>query len=259
MCERNIGLRSLFLYAGNKYTNSKIKQMRFNTQDRGYNSQKIYSMCYDSRNPQLKKSCGPDCFFHHWPSASISSFDIVKDKIIEASSCKPEIEKIGWYGNIHSPLKDVPEFKTRPLLKQIGDLNPDLFEIVHVPANKINPKNSDYLSLPNLVKKYKFLIDIGGNGWSGRRKFLHFSKRPLLLVERRYIEYFHDDMQPYIHYIPVKEDLSDLLEKANWLFKNDDKGKEIANNAYNFAIENFSKEKLAERIKQVYDNINNSK
>ena len=113
---------------------------------------------------------------------------------------------------------------------------------------------NNYISLPDLTK-YKYLLDIGGNGYSGRLKYLLYSKRPILLIDRNYVEYFHDDLKPYEHYIPVKMDLSDLLDQVEWMKQNPDKCKEIAQNAYNFAIENFTKEKLIDRIYEVYKNL----
>jgi len=179
-------------------------------------------MCYNKNNPNLKKYCGPDWVFHNWTSANINDFETTKNEIIVASIKYPTIDKIGWYGNIYSHSCDVIESKTRPLLKIIGDNNSTFFDIIHVDAHNINNNNPNYLSLPDLMK-YKYLIDIGGNGYSGRLKFLLFSKRPLLIVDRNYIEYFHDDLVPYLHYIPVKMDLSDLDEQVNWMISNPEK------------------------------------
>jgi spore maturation protein CgeB len=38
-----------------------------------------------------------------------------------------------------------------------------------------------------------------------------------------------------VHYVPIQYDLSDLKEKIEWLVMNDDKAKEIATNAMEFA------------------------
>jgi len=213
-------------------------------------------MCYNKNNPNLKKYCGPDWVFYHWPSASIYSFENTKNQIIIESNKSPTINKIGWFGNIYSPLPDVIEYKTRPILKKIGDENPELFDIFHIyPINgAINNNTPNFISLPELIK-YKYLIDIGGNGYSGRLKFLLFSKRPLLIVDRNYIEYFHDDLIPYKHYIPVKMDLSDLLEQVNWMKMNPEKSLEIANNAFEYAINNFTIDNLLERVHYVYNNL----
>ena len=258
MCERAYGLTYFFHKCSEKYLKEEIKYIRFNCHDRGNENENIkeYSMCYNKNNPNLKKYCGPDWVFYHWPSASIYSFDRTKNEIILESNKKPTIDKVGWYGNIYSPLNDVIEYKTRPLLKEIGDQNPELFDIIHVAPyyGKISNTISTYLSLPELIK-YKYLIDIGGNGYSGRLKFLLFSKRPLLIVDRNYIEYFYDDLIPYEHYIPVKMDLSDLLEQVNWIKSNPEKSQEIANNAFNYAINNFTIDNLIDRVYYVYNNL----
>lgn len=87
-------------------------------------------MCYDKNKPELEKYCGVDFVFFHWPSASMASFEEIKHRMMEKSLLTPTIDKIGWYGNIHSPAPDVPEYHTRVLLKEMGDKHPDLFDIL---------------------------------------------------------------------------------------------------------------------------------
>jgi hypothetical protein len=260
MGERNQGLKYFFKQCSKKYSNENINNISYNTNDRGNENEnkKEYSMCYNKNNKNLKKYCGPDWTFYHWPSASIYSFHNTKEQIILESNKSPTIDKVGWFGNIYSPLPDVIENKTRPLLKKIGDEHPELFDIVHIGpiSGKINNNNPNYISLPDLIK-YKYLIDIGGNGYSGRLKFLLFSKRPLLLVDRNYIEYFQDDLVPYEHYIPVKKDLSDLLEKVYWIKSNPKKSIEIANNAFQYAITNLTEDEFVKRVYDVYNNLSN--
>jgi hypothetical protein len=232
--------------------------MAYTIEDRGNEdvNRKIYSMCYNKNIPELEKYCGPDWTFYNWPSASIQSFFETINEMIKKSNEEYVIDKVGWFGNIYSPLPSVPEHKTRPLLKKIGDENPDLFEIVNIePVNRlISSQISNYLSVPDLTK-YRYLIDIGGNGYSGRLKYLLFSKRPLLIVDRDYIEYFHKDLIPFFHYIPVKQDLSDLLDQVKWMKEHPNECKEIALNAFEFATSNFSTDQLIKRIHYVYNNL----
>ena len=42
---------------------------------------------------------------------------------------------------------------------------------------------------------------------------------------------FYDALEPYINYIPLKKDLSDIFEKLEWLKTNDDKAEIISKNA----------------------------
>jgi len=232
--------------------------MKINCEDRGNENEHVkeYSMCYHRNKPNLEKYCGVDWVFHHWPSANILSYEDTVDEIIMASTSQPIINKVGWYGNLYSPKPDVIEYKTRPLLKKIGDMYPHIFDIIHILPNNgvIDGSIKQYCSLVDLLQ-YRYLIDIGGNGYSGRLKFLLFSKRPLLLVDRNYIEYFHNDLQPYVHYIPVNMDLSNLMEQIGWMQNNDAQCIEIANNAFQYAITHFTEEKLCERIAYVYNHL----
>ena len=89
--------------------------------------------------------------------------------------------------------------------------------------------------MPDLVKTYAILIDVEGYGYSGRLKYLLFSQRPILLVERPHKEYFYEFMKPWIHYIPVNRDLSNLIDMIDWIKKNYKDAEVIAQNALNFA------------------------
>lgn len=254
MGERNDAIEALLDRAANHYGIPEMRNITYGTNDRG-ETPGVYSLCYNKHQPEKEKYCGPDCFFWNWPSASIYSFKETRDQIRKSSKIPPTIDKVGWVGNIYSPLPDVPEYKTRPLLKKYGDMYPEIFDIKHVLPQKGIIDNSipNYASLPELTK-YKYLIDIGGNGWSGRLKFLLFMRRPLFLVDRNYIEYFYKDLVPFVHYIPVKMDLSDLLDKYMWAINHPKKTKKIAKRAYKFAVENFTEEKICERILYVWWN-----
>ena len=95
--------------------------------------------------------------------------------------------------------------------------------------------STKYISTIDLVKKYSILIDIEGCGYSGRLKHLLWSHRPVLLVDRIHKEYFFEYLKEWEHYIPVKNDLSDLIEKTKWCMENYDKATVIAENAYQFS------------------------
>jgi hypothetical protein len=142
-----------------------------------------------------------------------------------------QINKVGWIGNINTNVM-------RNVLFKIGDENKNLFDIfnmtwIHSGNTKLN--SNKYISTPELVKTYSILIDIEGNGYSGRLKHLLWSHRPLLLVDRPHKEYFFKYLKEWEHYIPVKRDLSDVVEKTKWIINNYKKALEIAENAYQFS------------------------
>ena len=100
-------------------------------------------MCYNKNNPNLKKYCGPDWVYCHWPSANITSFEDTKNQIILESNKYLIIDKVGWFGNIYSPMDDVIEHKTRPLLHLFTFQTP-ILTAKKIKKCKINSRNFTY-------------------------------------------------------------------------------------------------------------------
>ena len=116
----------------------------------------------------------------------------------------------------------------------------------------VRPKkfmNSEYLQtidvnkLPfSLVKKlspeeqsnYKYIIHIDGHVSAFRLSYELNMNSVILLVKNEWKIWYSDMLVPFEHYIPIKEDLSDLIDKINWCRMNDDKCKKIALNAKKF-------------------------
>lgn len=78
------------------------------------------------------------------------------------------------------------------------------------------PKNNNQIVSLEDHTKYKYLIDASGQGYSARIKYLLFSRRPLFIIDREYWDWIGIDLIPWVHFIPVKADLSDLLDQINW-------------------------------------------
>ncbi|CAK5262218.1 unnamed protein product [Mycena citricolor] len=57
--------------------------------------------------------------------------------------------------------------------------------------------------------KYKYVMDADGNGWSGRFKRL-LTSNAVVFKSTIYPEWYIDRIQPWLHYVPVQLDLSDL-------------------------------------------------
>ncbi|KDE09281.1 hypothetical protein MVLG_00599 [Microbotryum lychnidis-dioicae p1A1 Lamole] len=58
---------------------------------------------------------------------------------------------------------------------------------------------------------YKYLMDVDGNGWSGRFHRL-MSTRSVVLKATAFPEWYHERIEPWVHYVPVKLDYSDLYD-----------------------------------------------
>lgn len=172
----------------------------------------------------------PDFNFHSWPQVGINDYEKFTKDIDNAGLNKYEINKVGWIGSLNTNAM-------RKQLFKIGNYNKHLFDIFSMDFNSGNssPNATKYISTPELVKKYSILIDVEGRGYSGRVKHLLWSHRPLLLADRPHKEYFYEYLKEWVHYIPVKRDLSDLIEKTKWCLNNYNKALDIANNAYEFS------------------------
>lgn len=83
--------------------------------------------------------------------------------------------------------------------------------------------------------KYKYMIDVDGevNSWSALW-WKMYANCVVFKVDSHYEQWYYKDIKPWIHYIPVKGDLSDIKEKYRWAVDNDEKCMEINRNATNF-------------------------
>ena len=155
----------------------------------------------------------PDFVFHRWPEAGVDDFADTCAAIAAAGEKPAATDRAGWIG--------APSHATRRRLAELGHSRPDLLSITLMtwqPETQTTGRHgaSSFVSLPELVATYAWLVDVEGAGYSGRLKFLLFSKRCLLLADRPQKEWFHGDLVPWTHYVPVRRDLSDLVEKAAW-------------------------------------------
>jgi hypothetical protein len=197
----------------------------------------------------------PDFTFDKWLECGIVSYNEVINKIIEAGSSNYVTGKLFWIGNLN----------TQPLryeLFRLGNLFGNKLEIIPMDWIRKFHKGSmhnftKYTSLEDHTK-YKYLIDCGARGFSGRLKFLLYTNRPLFLVNRdmNKQEYFYDQLIPFKHFIPVKEDLSDLISQLNWAENNSAEAIAIADNARRFAIENLNKQNVIKYLtKQLIEHL----
>jgi hypothetical protein len=180
----------------------------------------------------------PDFIFWAWPEVGIADYDSIATAMIAASAMVPEDDRLFWIGNPNTNSSRVTFLN---LAAQYPDLmlgvgmgwQPD-GESAGEPLEAVG----QYVSLPDHCK-YRFLIDLQARGYSGRTKLLLFSGRPLFLQERVWREYFYSDITPFVHYIPVKADLSDLIERIQWARANPAEVQAIAKNAQVYATKNL--------------------
>ncbi|KAJ7114673.1 glycosyl transferase family 90-domain-containing protein [Mycena crocata] len=84
------------------------------------------------------------------------------------------------------------------------------------------------------VYKYKYVLDLDGNSFSGRY-FGLLRSGSLVFKVTMFAEYFNDWLRPFEHYIPVLPDLSDLVEKIEWAVAHDEEARAIQGTGEAFA------------------------
>ena len=42
-----------------------------------------------------------------------------------------------------------------------------------------------------------------------------------------FIEFYYEALKPWVHYVPVREDMADMDEKLTWARENDDAAKQV--------------------------------
>jgi len=175
----------------------------------------------------------PDFIFWNWPQVGISSFDQIATDIALAGLEEPIYPNLFWVGAASHP--------SRRVLLTLKDDHP-LYDFREVIWDRSDPDHLSSNSYVPLIDHalFKYLLDVEGNGYSGRVKLLMFSRRPLFLQERPYLEYFYCDLKPFVHYIPVKHDFSDLAERLSWAENHPDQAHTIAAHAYEYAQKTFS-------------------
>lgn len=192
--------------------------------------QRTDELTYSNTNNDYSKMV-PDFNFHCWKEVGLDDYKVSTMQMDKIGRNGFKINKVGWIGSLHTN-------ERRQKLFDIGQQNSSMFDIIAVnwqktPDKKVTANN--YISMQDLVKNYSILLDIEGFGYSGRLKYLFWSHRPVLLVDRPHKEFFYENLKPWEHYIPVNRDLNDLVEKTKWCLENYDKAQEIAERAFLFA------------------------
>ena len=87
---------------------------------------------------------------------------------------------------------------------------------------------------PEQQTKYKYMVNVDGHVSAFRFSLEMNMGSVILKVHSKYSLWFEKFLTPYVHYVPVKADLSDIYEKIKWCKENDDKCQQIVKNCKEF-------------------------
>jgi hypothetical protein len=139
------------------------------------------------------------------------------------------------------------------------------------PVYGIGMMNTNFLSKNKIDMKtqsnYKYIIHIDGNVNAYRLLTSFLTGSLILRVKSNYTSWFDHLIYAYdisdpssstenTHYIWIKEDFTNLLEVMEWCLMNDEKCKQIAQNALEFAREKSRKEYILEYISMILWGVN---
>lgn len=170
--------------------------------------------------------CCPDFTFWDWCGMKYEKY---YPRIRSVGDLQPKSSKMFWRGTKYP--------KLRGPLVNLSKQYPDLID---AEFSKPNTNDPNFISLEDAVSQYSYFIDLQASGWSPRVKYFLQSHRLTFLQERFHKAYYEEYLTPMEHYIPIKKDLSDLVDKINWANQNPKEVNRITDNAFGFSLEYFS-------------------
>jgi len=142
-----------------------------------------------------------------------------------------KVPKLFWRGSMHGfPYQAYDPDNKRCQRKLLVDWSSRFPDICDAQSSHTAPKQEQL--------SYKYLIDIDGevNAWSGLFWKL-YSNSVVFKVDSHYEQWYYKGIKPWMHYIPVKGDLSDLDSQFEWAKQHDQECRQIAENGRAFAMQ----------------------
>jgi len=82
------------------------------------------------------------------------------------------------------------------------------------------------------LMEFKAIIMIEGNDVASGLKWALLSQSVVLMSKPRFTSWAMEELlEPWVHYIPINDDASDVEEKLKWMFSHDDEARQISERA----------------------------
>ena len=167
---------------------------------------------------------------------ALRHFNFIADDL----NFKNKSDHIVWRGEIHNENRKilVQKFYDHPLCN-IGIVSQ---------YNRFPNEWSKDFKTPKEQLKYKFIISAEGIDVATNLKWIMGSNSLCFMPTPKYETWFMEGkLIPNYHYVHLKDDYSDLIEKRNYYLENEDKALEIIKNA-NHWVQQFQNKKLEKLI-----------
>lgn len=175
-----------------------------------------------------------------------------------------KLRKVVWRGSLldNDPVR-VHESMEWKLAKSVHDRNLDFFDVgideiskhLHsvdlAPIGGLKPK----LDSRRKLQQYMAIIDVGRTFENDAFISYLCYNSVVIKVETNIVSYFHYDLKAWKHYIPVKADLSDLIENVVFALnpKNEHIIKDMISSANQFCADRFVLPHLSHDLLDIWD------
>eukprot|EP00956_Cyclotella_meneghiniana_P029927 scaffold74136_cov22-Cyclotella_meneghiniana.AAC.1 len=184
-----------------------------------------YPWCGDDLVPifrlnaiKSKSSC-----MHSWPVLSLTYFN-------EATNIQLLESPYGWDRLMMQWDQSYPWHSKIPKVVWRGRLTGYTYNDGERPRQKLMEYVKDYTHIMdiqvsskyNLIaqddfQQYMAVLDIDGNAWSARFAKLLCYNSVVIKIEPTYVGYWDKEVEPFVHYLPVKADFSNLEETVRYV------------------------------------------
>lgn len=111
------------------------------------------------------------------------------------------------------------------------------------------------MSLETLLR-YKYLLSVEGNDVATNLKWVLASNSLVVMPEPQISSWLMEDaLRPYVHYLPVRDDFSDLEKQVEWAEKNPKKCEKMIMNAHRYLepfLDKTREQNLQKTVLQYY-------
>jgi hypothetical protein len=176
--------------------------------------------------------------------------DYVRFTCVQMWHKKFNIKFVEDYSNLNID----PEQYTRALSREVVQKN---LKYVNAMFAKNKGMIGEYLNFDKEFCKYKYILNLDGHdSSSGITHTLQTNSVMLSPIPTSHI-FVNFKLEPWVHYVPLKDDTSDLEEKLKWCNSNQEKCEEVVKNASEY-ISQFnekSEQNIEKRIfEKLYEN-----
>jgi len=182
----------------------------------------------------------PDYAFGNWWHIGLVDFDEFAAEISELNGYGTIADgRVFWMGN----LQGIPQ---RIQYMNLAARHPEMLfgqSMYWVDGGR---KPNKFVPMKHYTR-FKYLIDLTGQGCSGRLKLLPFCRRPLFVAERRFLSWSDILLLKQGLHIGVRHDLGDLVDLYRWAEANQQKVFDDCHALFNWSRENFTFARACER------------